>query len=651
MPKHPSADQKSRDISYLLVDRQLQVLKNFKQRYTRNIEILNTSNGVESNSTVEIIFDPSYQTVSFHDISLIRNGQRLNRLIGSDLRIFRQETDRDKLIYNENLQVSLIIFDVRIGDILDYSYSVSGLNPALGNHFFSRSRQKFSVPVQRIFQRVVLGNDISHSKKAHAGAVEPVEKQLKEKKQYVWEFDNQPALILDDDRPYWDFGSPIYEISSFQDWPEVSRFFAPYYSAPQQLSPELQQVVEAIRRDNSTSAERLRAALEFVQRDIRYLGIELGEGGYIPRSPETTLQRRFGDCKDMTLLLLTLLSSLEIESAPILVNTDEHAGVGINIASYAVFDHVLVMASLGGEQYFLDPTRGQQLGTLDTVDQAYFGSGLPLFPKGSDLIAVQPKGAEWAKDFSDTFDLISDPDAVGFTAKLKYFGAEADSTKSWLMSDGEQVVEQSLLDYFKDKYPTIRTVTPMKVEVSHELAMVVLLLDYAIDKAWKDYPDDGVIAFETYPYELQSDLPKFVGASRTSPFAIKHPIKTRHIQNMLMDDSWTMEGVDERVENESFRYSRRSTFKDFKFAEIYEYRSKSDSISAENFSNIMLQVNSIRDETGLFLQQETNIFSGISNQQIKTIILIWGLIAVLFALFAIVRKIRAYQKNRQTATL
>ncbi|MFX8207373.1 transglutaminase domain-containing protein, partial [Acinetobacter baumannii] len=74
----------------------------------------------------------------------------------------------------------------------------------------------------------------------------------------------------------------------------------------------------------STDPEaRLLAALRFVQREVRYLGIEMGANSHAPHPPETVLPRRYGDCKDKTLLTLTLLGRLGIPASPALVHTTE----------------------------------------------------------------------------------------------------------------------------------------------------------------------------------------------------------------------------------------------------------------------------------------------------------------------------------------
>jgi transglutaminase-like putative cysteine protease len=169
---------------------------------------------------------------------------------------------------------------------------------------------------------------------------------------YRWSFDNVEKGTVDEDRPNWHFGFPVFELSSFETWQEVSRFFAHYYEVTDQMPANVTREIDTIRSKNLDEAARTRAALDFVQREIRYLGIEIGQGGYIPRKTELTLDRRFGDCKDMTYLLLTMLDGLGINADAVLVNSSERAGVEVNAPSSVIFDHVIVRTKFNDKVYF-----------------------------------------------------------------------------------------------------------------------------------------------------------------------------------------------------------------------------------------------------------------------------------------------------------
>ncbi len=597
------ADSDKLNISYQLVDRQNRISKKTTDQYIRTRYTLNNTRGVEKNSTVEIDFDPEYQTVKIHEISITRDGKKSSRLNFSDLQLYRLETDREKLLYNGTLQVALVIPDVRVGDVLDFSYTKSGGNPALGKHFFFRIAQQYSVPVHKAFHRTRVEGDIRLYQKSQANGQLAKVVSLRNAREYIWKADDIAAGKFDDNIPNWYYSRPALELSSFKNWQEVSRFFVPHYQLPKKRSAETLAISEKIMLENPSEKERTRAALDFVQREIRYLGIELGAGGYQPRPPGTTLRRRFGDCKDMTLLLLELLSEMGIEAIPLLVNSKERSGVIGNMPGHAAFNHVIVMASVNGKSYFLDPTTGVQLGTLDTFEQGDFGYGLPITAPGSDMIAVKPKGPKWRKDFKDTFNLVAQSDTVLFSADFGYFGSEADAMSHWLAADGEEKVAQSFLDYFKDIFPSIEESGSMQVSFDKPAAHVKFSLFYRIPDAWEKDIEAGVKKFTSYPYELKADFPKFDGASRVSSYAISHPERTRHQQKYVVEANWKISDINDEVDNDSFVFSRISKFSDGEFLEKYEYVTKRDYISAEDFEEVMGSIRMVRDDMGMTMRQ------------------------------------------------
>ena len=90
--------------------------------------------------------------------------------------------------------------------------------------------------------------------------------------------------------------------------------------------------------------------------EVRYTGIELGEGGLIPRKPAETLKRRFGDCKDKAVLLTALLRALDIPAYVALLNAgDDEADVEPSLPGLGLFDHAIV-AVPGSPAIWIDPT-------------------------------------------------------------------------------------------------------------------------------------------------------------------------------------------------------------------------------------------------------------------------------------------------------
>jgi hypothetical protein len=87
--------------------------------------------GLQNNSEISVSFDPSYQDIIFHSIRIIRGSKSINKLDLSKIRMIQKEKEMDKSIYNGSLTAELLLDDVRKGDIVEYSYTIKGMNPIL----------------------------------------------------------------------------------------------------------------------------------------------------------------------------------------------------------------------------------------------------------------------------------------------------------------------------------------------------------------------------------------------------------------------------------------------------------------------------------------------------------------------------------------
>ena len=141
----------------------------------------------------------------------------------------------------------------------------------------------------------------------------------------------------------------------------------------------------------------------FVQRDVRYVGIELGIGGYQPHPAAEVFAHRYGDCKDKATLLRSMLREIGVDSFHVVIYT-ERGAVTPKTPAHSGFNHVITAIKLPdglndssliatiqhpklGKLLFFDPTNylipfGQLAGQL----QANYG--LLVTPDGGELIEL-----------------------------------------------------------------------------------------------------------------------------------------------------------------------------------------------------------------------------------------------------------------------
>lgn len=104
-----------------------------------------------------------------------------------------------------------------------------------------------------------------------------------------------------------------------------------------------------------------------VREQVRYIYVGIAGGNLTPATADETWQRRYGDCKGKTTLLLALLNELGIDAEAVLVNNSGiDDGFNQRLPSPGLFDHVLVRAKIDGREYWMDGTRRQSPGLTRT---------------------------------------------------------------------------------------------------------------------------------------------------------------------------------------------------------------------------------------------------------------------------------------------
>jgi len=189
----------------------------------------------------------------------------------------------------------------------------------------------------------------------------------------------------------------------FQSWQEVGTWYLGLTNGRRDPSPELRQKAQQLTASATDPLAKMRALAAFVQKDIRYVAIELGVGGVQPHPANEVLTHGYGDCKDKVTLLSSMLKEIGVESHYVLINTERGSvaagtppNMGFNHAILAIqvpagVDQARLPALIThktlGPVLFFDPTHPLiPLGYLPGALQANYG--LLVTPAGGELVAL-----------------------------------------------------------------------------------------------------------------------------------------------------------------------------------------------------------------------------------------------------------------------
>ncbi|HEY0142996.1 MAG TPA: DUF3857 domain-containing protein [Thermoanaerobaculia bacterium] len=216
----------------------------------------------------------------------------------------------------------------------------------------------------------------------------------------IWEVTNLPGVAAEPRMPakYTLAGQAGLHFlppgTAERKWSDIARWFADLASSRTIPTPQLQAKVKEL----TASGDALRKLARFAQRDVRYVAVEIGIGGYQPHAAGEVFTNRYGDCKDKAALLRTMLKEVGVDALFVIVHTTRGA-VDPTYASIGSFNHVISAIPLTAEQAkglpaVVDhPKLGKLLLFDPTSTTTPFGL-LPSYLQGSKGLLVTNDGGE-----------------------------------------------------------------------------------------------------------------------------------------------------------------------------------------------------------------------------------------------------------------
>ena len=231
--------------------------------------------------------------------------------------------------------------------------------------------------------------------------------------QFTWELQDIPAIETEKNMPPWLAVAGRMDVKYFPrdpkmrtkttgTWKDLGLWYGGLTASARGVSPQMQQKVAELTAAAPDRLAKIRALAAFTQRQVRYVAIEIGIGGYQPHNAGDIFARQYGDCKDKVTLLSAMLHEIGVESYYTLVDTER--GIVTPEFPSVRFNHVILAIKVPndvpteslyamvndpnlGRVLFFDPTDSYvPLGYLPSSLQDNFG--LVVGPEGGELLAM-----------------------------------------------------------------------------------------------------------------------------------------------------------------------------------------------------------------------------------------------------------------------
>lgn len=591
-PLPGSAPSERAPMHYRLIDDQLRIEARSATRYRRVVRVVDEPAGLGPASQIEIEFDPSFEALALHRIEIVRGGRRIDKLDRKRIELLQREKQLEQRIYDGRVTASIVLDDVRVGDEIDAAFSVEGLNPVFEGRFVhqewlatdrgpaARVQTRLLAPESRAIRHRIDNPKVQVRSTVAAGLRET-----------VFVRDDVPQFRPEPGTPAWATAGEWVQFSEFADWSEVAAWGERLFSAASGGAATAAKADE-IRAAGATVADRARDALDFVQREVRYFGIEIGPGTHRPNPADAVLQQRFGDCKDKVTLLVGLLSRLGIAARPVLVSTALRGHAGDFLPSPLMFDHVIAAVELDGRTLFLDPTRSYQSGPLALRQSTLFSRGLVLNAGSRELLALpEPFETEWMR-VEDRIIVSRFADPPTLESRVVYRHEMGAYVRDAVAAQGVTMIADGFTQAYMKTYPKLRRLGAPELQAVADDDAVALVQRFTLHEFWR-FPEQRQLVGDLVLWAGIDALIPPKSEARRQPFVFAFPGRYAHKLTVQLPEAVFTQDAAQRSDDGDahFGLTIRSESTRDRVEYTSETRILADSVAPERWSAYLGSLN------------------------------------------------------------
>ena len=567
---------------YLLFDQQIHLEK--EEIYTHTVR--RVLENVEDAAHIEIEFDPAYETLTLHRLVVCRDGKMMDARYSAQ--VLQRELDLEAHIYTGLKSVSFLLEDLRKGDLVELAYTRKGFNPVFEKAFSDTRRLYFGNQVEKWHYRVVRDKKTPLYVKLHNAPL-AMEEGIWDDAQLESYVTFHPGVEKEfEDVPYWHEPWGVLQVSNFSAWQDVSAWGEKLFRIRDKQCPEVQNLVKEWVGKGLDKEQLVLAALHFVQEEIRYLGRENSIFAYQPHSPNETLARRYGDCKDKTLLLKLFLDAMGIESTPCFVSYYYCDTIGQLHPSTDLFDHALLRVCLDGKDYWLDPTRKYQGGALTDHSQTQYGCYLLLNGQENCFFKNSTHRNDQKIYLTTHFQVNQELCELHF--QILYEGEEANYFRAKLAHQGKEVIAANFKQYFEALFGAVESKSDFLVIDNRENNQITLTATYTLPELLEE--DE----FQFQPVLLSAYLPSKVSLKRMEPLALDYPMLICETIRISSDQFQTCDGQKKSFKHPGFTFNTNFYKENDDLVFNYIYQTHADHILSEDFKSLRESLSEINKQ-------------------------------------------------------
>jgi len=466
--------------SKVLFDWQHRLEGGIVQSYNDRAVRIDNLKALTSEGTLQMTWAPDKGDLYIHRFEIWRGSEVIDLVAGGvKFETLRRERGLERRLLDGRLTATVAVPGLEVGDVLRVAHSITVDDQALGDEmqaFQPLPAAPFRVGTARAIMSwpqdaeiwfdaeddVELGEAAARDGYMFIEVALPIAKR-----------EDMPS-----DAPSRFKRPAILRAGSFENWEELSRVLEPHFTKAAQLKEGGALVGEAerIMAQSSDPLKRTELAVRLVQDQVSYLLNGLDGGNYLPQSAGETWDKRYGDCKAKSVLLLALLQHMGIDADVVLVQTRGGDAVRELLPLPGAFNHMIVRANIGGIDYWLDGTRtATRLANMDAIPAFHFA--LPLTAQGTGLVPITDRTQNFPNTaMTATIDHSAGVDLPTLIEMRVSIAGSGGANIKAIVDEDDPEVKKNLMRSMGNSRSSIGQITSIDISYDDELAIGTMVM-------------------------------------------------------------------------------------------------------------------------------------------------------------------------------
>jgi len=410
------------------------------------VRILN-ERGKKDFSEVEIGYDSTYEKVEVIYAKTIKPDGEVVFVGDKDIRDVSKYLNFP--LYS-NARVKIVSMpEISVDSIIEYKVKIKRTELINKKDLVLKYRLQEKEPVLKANFEIIVPQDreiytkiINEEYNRFQAELSPKIFERDVKKIYRYEFRDIPQITPESDLPPLTQINTTIKFSTFKSWDEIYKWWWNLAKDRVEIDENIKKKVKELTENKASVEEMVRAIYNFVAQDIRYVGIEYGQAGYTPHKATDIFMNKYGDCKDKTILLISMLDQIGVEAYPVLIGTEDYYNLEEDFPTL-VFNHCIAAVKIGDQIQFVDPTC--EVCSFDNLPRDDQERKVLLFGKEGYEILNTPLylPVENSVGYQMKIEVDEDED-VSVERIVKTYGEFDQGQRFWLKYTQPKLIEESL---------------------------------------------------------------------------------------------------------------------------------------------------------------------------------------------------------------